>query len=295
MINAISIDLEDWFCVSNVRHLLSRDKWDECQLRVEGNTEKLLKIFQLRGVKATFFVLGWIVERMPGLIRSIEGEGHEIATHGYWHRMLTEMSPEEFSSDIARALDVTRGVVKGEVTGYRAPSFTIVRKTLWALEILKANGIRYDSSIYPISTHPDYGMAESPLGIYTHDNGIVEFPMSCAEFPGFRVPCSGGGYFRIFPYRLFRALFRRCMAQGRPVVFYLHPWEVDPGQPRVDMSMPRRFRQYVNLGKTIKRLDMLLGEFSFVPLGEILAPYVERDKEGSVNKSEDRGESLHVN
>lgn len=267
MINAISIDLEDWFCAYNLR-IPSQD-WDKQELRVVDNTHRILDLFAKHNVTATFFVLGWFAEHVPTLIREIERRGHEIATHGYSHTVLTAMTPAEFETDLQRALNCTRACVNQPILGFRAPSFTITSKTLWAFDILAKHDIVYDSSIFPISGHPDYGIGDAPLTI--HQRGaLTEVPMSVAEIAGKRVPCSGGGYFRLFPYTVTKFLMTQCHRQGRPVIFYLHPWEIDPAQPRRPLSLTKRLRHYINLDKTLARLDRLLADFEFASIKRIL-------------------------
>ncbi len=270
MKNAMSIDVEDWFCVNNLRQVITRDNWDKCELRVVKNTQRILQLLGKHNTEATFFVLGWIAERVPDLIREIERHGHEIATHGYSHSLLTEMTPESFEKDLKKALELTRNSADGEILGFRAPSFTITEKTLWALDILAKNGIRYDSSIYPIGFHPDYGMRHAPLSIYKLNGVLTEVPLSCTEILGRRIPCAGGGYFRIFPYPLTKYLLKRCNSEGRPAIFYLHPWELDPEQPRVSLPWHRKFRHYWNLEKTASRLDKLLTDFEFTSIRKVL-------------------------
>lgn len=263
MLNALSIDLEDWFCAHNAA--VAFEDWGKQELRVVANTHRILDLLDKRRTRATFFVLGWIAERVPELVREIDGRGHEIATHGYSHTLLTEMTPEAFEADLCRALAVTRPLVKQPLRGFRAPSFTVTAKTLWALDILARQDIVYDSSVFPLSYHPDYGIANATLSI--HRLGpILEVPMSVVPLFGKNIPCSGGGYFRVFPYAMTRFLLRQCNAQERPVIFYLHPWEIDPGQPRVPMSFVKRVRHYSNLAKTLARLERLLGEFEFGPI-----------------------------
>ncbi|MBI5303419.1 MAG: DUF3473 domain-containing protein [Chloroflexi bacterium] len=267
MKNAISIDLEDWFCAYNLN--IKIEDWDKQELRVVANTRRVLDVLAKHNTRATFFVLGWVAARVPDLLREIESAEHEIATHGYSHTLLTEMTPDAFEQDLANALRVTRACVSQKIIGYRAPSFTITRKTLWALDILAKLGIAYDSSIFPISGHPDYGIGDAPLVI--HQRGaLTEVPMSVAEIAGKRVPCSGGGYFRVFPYALTTYLMRQVNRAGRPVIFYLHPWEFDPDQPRRNLSRSKAFRHYFNLDQTARRLDRLLSEFEFAPIKEIL-------------------------
>jgi polysaccharide deacetylase family protein (PEP-CTERM system associated) len=269
--NVFSVDLEDWFCVHNLRGVIRREEWDQCESRVERNTLTLLHVLGRRQVKGTFFVLGWVAERFPDLVREIESRGHEIATHGYSHRLLTSLTPEEFRADLGRSLEVLARCSRRPIRGFRAPSFSVTRKTWWAVEILRANGIRYDSSVFPVGFHPDYGIPDSPLSAHRLPEGLLELPMSCVEMFGRKVPCSGGGYFRLFPYPVTRALMRRCNQQGRPVIFYLHPWEVDPDQPRVALPALKRFRHYNNLDRTTERLERLLEDFSFTSVSDLFA------------------------
>jgi len=180
------------------------------------------------------------------------------------------MTREGFEEDLKKALRVTRPLVRQDIMGFRAPSFSITRDTLWAVDVLVRNGIRYDSSVFPIGFHPDYGMPDAPLSIHYLGDSLIEVPLSCAEFLGRRVPCSGGGYFRLLPYAATRFLLRRCNGQGRPVIFYLHPWELDPGQPRVRLAWLKRFRHYHNLDKGLGRLERLLTDFEFGPIKELL-------------------------
>jgi polysaccharide deacetylase family protein (PEP-CTERM system associated) len=268
MKNAMTIDLEDWFCAYNLR--IKTQDWDKQELRVVENTTRILDLFQKHATRATFFVLGWIAERVPDLVHEIEQRGHEIATHGYSHTVLTEMTPDAFEADLTHALDVTRECVHQEIIGFRAPSFTITAKTRWAIDILARHSIRYDSSVFPIGFHPDYGIADAPLSIHPL-GALTEVPMSVAEVFGRKIPCSGGGYFRVIPYRATRFLMQQCNRQGRPVIFYLHPWETDPGQPRVKLSWSKSFRHYINLDKTMQRLDQLLCDLQFAPIKDILS------------------------
>jgi polysaccharide deacetylase family protein (PEP-CTERM system associated) len=266
----MSVDLEDWFCVYNLSQLIPYADWDRCESRVERNTMWLLELFSQFGVTATFFVLGWVAERFPDLIQEIDRRGHEIASHGYSHRLLTMMRPDEFRADLEQALETLAGTTSQRVRGFRAPSFSLTRKTLWAVEILREHRLQYDSSVFPVRYHPEYGIPDAELGPHTLD-GLIELPMSVAEVMGKRVPCCGGGYFRLYPYPLTRWLMRRCNAQGRPVIFYLHPWEIDPDQPSVaGLSWSKRFRHYNNLGETRQRLKRLLNDFSFTSARELL-------------------------
>lgn len=267
MLNALSIDLEDWFCAYNLG--IDTPEWGKCELRVVGNTRRILDLLQRHDTRATFFVLGWVARRVPELIGEIEKQGHEIATHGYSHTPLTKMTPETFETDLREALEVTRACVTQPILGFRAPSFTLTTQTLWAFDVLIRHGVKYDSSIFPIRHHPDYGIPDARLTIHER-GGLTEVPMSVAEILGQRLPCSGGGYFRLAPYVVTKFLMKTCNRQGRPVIFYLHPWETDADQPRVKMSLLKTFRHYVNLDKTMTRMERLLKDFQFIPIREML-------------------------
>jgi polysaccharide deacetylase family protein (PEP-CTERM system associated) len=272
MNNVMSIDVEDWFCVYNLSGVIPYSDWENCESRVERNTLRLLDLFRKYRVEATFFVLGWIADRFPDLVKEIERRGHEIASHGYSHRLLTFMKPEEFRADLGRSLEVLAKVTSQEVRGFRAPSFSLTPKTLWAVDVLRESGIRYDSSVFPVGLHPDYGMPGADLRPYGLADGLMELPMGVTEVFGRRIPCAGGGYFRLYPYALTRRLMRMCNAQGRPVIFYLHPWEVDPEHPHVEgMSWSTRFRHYNNLERTEQRLERLLGDFEFTSARKLIA------------------------
>lgn len=267
--NIFSVDLEDWFCVQNLNGIIPGDLWEKCESRVERNTLVLLDLLTKHKVEATFFVLGWVADRYPDLIREVEARGHEIASHGYSHRLITSLTPDEFRADLEKSINVLARCSSQKVRGFRAPSFSVTRKTWWSLEIMRDAGITYDSSIFPVGFHPDYGIPDFPLSPQPLAEGPLELPMSCAEILGRKVPCSGGGYFRLFPYPVTRALMRKCNEQGRPVNFYIHPWEVDPGQPRVEMPASKKFRHYNNLDKTLSRLDRLLTDFPFTSIRKL--------------------------
>lgn len=271
IINAISIDLEDWFCVRNLSCVISKDNWNNMELRVVNNTNRLLNLLGKNNVKATFFVLGWIAEKVPDLITKIEESGHEIASHGYSHSELTKITPDYFDRDVRKALEVTQCCVKQKIIGFRAPSFTITKKTLWAYDILSKYGIEYDSSVFPVGFHPDYGISDAPLTLYKVNNKLIEVPLSVVELFGKRIPCSGGGYFRLYPYSLTKFLMKKCNKEGRPVIFYIHPWEIDNEQPRVKLNLQKKIRHYNHLNKTYGRLEKLLIDFKFVPIKELIS------------------------
>jgi len=268
--NALSIDLEDWFCVYNLSGVIKREDWNKCEFRVEESTERLLLLLKRHNIQATFFVLGWVAEKAPELIRRIRDEGHEIACHTYAHLLLTQVNPVEFEDDLVKALEVLRRNGIENVLGFRAPSFTLVKETKWVLDILEKYGFRYDSSVVPIGFHPEYGLPDAPLAPYKITEKLYEFPLSCVEIGGKRIPICGGAYFRFFPYWFIRWGIKKCHEEGRPVVFYFHPWEIDPGQPRVKLRVDKYFRHYYNLRKNEKKLMKLLQDFEFTSIKELL-------------------------
>ena len=253
-----------------------RDQWDHWESRVEANTHRILRLLDQHGVKATFFLLGWIGERYPQLVRDIHACGHEIGSHGYWHRLIYQQTPAEFRADLRRSREVLEDTIGQRVTAHRAASFSITEQSLWALEILVEEGFLIDSSIFPIR-HDRYGIpgAETRLHCLTTPAGpLWEFPPSVARFAGLNVPVSGGGYFRLYPLRLTLRLLRRINRRERqPFIFYVHSWEVDPGQPRMhSASRTSRFRHYVNLGRNERKLDRLLRRFRFGRLCDVVPP-----------------------
>jgi len=265
--NALTVDVEDYFHVAALAPNVHRDSWTSRESRVVGNTQKLLAIFEQFDVRGTFFVLGWVAERYPQLVRDIAARGHEIACHGFSHRLVYEQITEEFYEETLRAKTLLEDITGSAVIGYRAASYSIVRKSLWALDILVELGFVYDSSIFPVH-HDRYGIPNSeriPYRISTpNGKSIVEWPLATAEIFGCRLPVAGGGYFRLFPYWFSRwGLASINRRDRRPFVFYLHPWEIDPSQPRVSASWLSRFRHYTNLEKCEERLRLLLGEFEF--------------------------------
>jgi polysaccharide deacetylase family protein (PEP-CTERM system associated) len=265
--NALTVDVEDYFHVAALAPSIHRDSWTSRESRVVGNTHKLLAIFEQFDVRGTFFVLGWVAEQYPQLVRDIAARGHEIACHGFSHRLVYEQSPEEFREETIRAKNLLEDTTGSAVLGYRAASYSIVRESLWALDILVELGFVYDSSIFPVH-HDRYGIpdAERIPHRLTTPNGksIVEWPLATARILGIRLPVAGGGYFRLLPYWLSRwGLVSINRRELRPFAFYLHPWEIDPAQPRVSASWLSRFRHYTNLGKCEERLRRLLAEFRF--------------------------------
>jgi polysaccharide deacetylase family protein (PEP-CTERM system associated) len=273
-LNAFTVDVEDYFHVAALSSAIARDSWATRELRVEANTDRLLGILEERRTRATFFVLGWVAERTPSLVRRIAAAGHEVACHGYSHKLVYTQTPAEFREETVRAKGYLEDTLGHSVLGYRAASFSVTRQSLWALDVLIDLGFRYDSSIFPIH-HDLYGIpgATPEPHRVTAPSGrtLAEFPMSAASFFGLRVPVSGGGYFRILPYWLTRAGLKQINEhRKRPFAFYLHPWELDPGQPRIKVGAFSRFRHYTNLSRCEARLRRVLGDFAFTSMQEAL-------------------------
>ena len=264
--NAMSVDVEDWFQVSAFEGHIDRSQWSKLEWRVEANMERILALFDQHQVKATFFVLGMIAERFPQLVERIVSAGHELASHCWSHIRVTQQQPAEFLDDVTRTRELLEQLGGVAVQGYRAASYSIGRDNLWALDVLAEAGYRYSSSIYPIH-HDLYGMPEAPRFAFRPrgDDGILEVPVTTVAFGGQKFPCGGGGYFRLFPYALSRWFIRRVNAgDGESAVFYFHPWEVDPGQPRqTHVGLKTRVRHYLNLTRTEARLNRLLGDFNW--------------------------------
>ncbi len=273
MLNALTIDVEDYFHVSGFESCVSRSQWDDFPLRVADNTHRLLDLLAAADVRATFFVLGWVAERRPDLVKDIAAAGHEIGSHGYWHRLIYNQTPEEFRTDVRQARDVLQEILGAAVTAYRAPSFSIIRDSLWALDVLLEEGFLLDSSIYP-TRHDRYGIPGTPLGphrIERRAGALWEFPPPVHRCIGRPFAVGGGGWFRLYPYILTRRWLRAINHAGRPFAAYFHPWEIDPDQPRLSPGRMAAFRHYVNLYRTEARLVRLLQDFRFATLSETLA------------------------
>ena len=271
--NAMSVDVEDWFQVQAFASCIPRDEWDYLPCRVERNTEAVLAQFEAAGARGTFFTLGWVAERHPALIRRIVAAGHELASHGHGHERVDAIGPVAFRADIRRAKQILEDCGGVAVHGYRAPTFSIGASTPWAHVILAEEGHSYSSSVYPVR-HDLYGAPEAPRGPHhPHPDGVLELPMTTARLRGRNFPCSGGGWFRLMPYRLFRAGLRRVNAlEGRSGIFYFHPWEIDAEQPRVaQASAMSRFRHYTGVRGMPGRLDRLLRDFTWAPMAEVFA------------------------
>jgi polysaccharide deacetylase family protein (PEP-CTERM system associated) len=296
MINSLTIDIEDYFQVSAFERCVSRDCWDRYSLRVEDNTKRILDILDEYQIHGTFFILGWIAEKCPSLVKNISIKGHEIASHGFGHQRIYNQTRTEFRDDIRKSKAILEEITGGKIYGYRAPSYSISMDTLWAYDELLEAGYLYDSSVFPIQ-HDLYGIPNWPRFPFTieksldgtwmpkealsthlnanifsrHSDKIVEFPITTFSMGGKNIPIAGGGYFRLFPYPFTRWGLRRInRGEGCPFVFYLHPWELDPNQPRINGASPKsRFRHYLNLQKTESRLKRLLNDFSFASINEV--------------------------
>lgn len=284
--NAMTVDVEDYFHVSALAEVIRRDDWDRMEYRAEQSTNRLLELFARHGVRATFFVLGWVARRSPELIKRIHAAGHEVACHGLTHELVYRQTPEVFRQETSESKALLEDLIGAPVLGYRAASYSITARSLWAIDILCELGFSYDSSIFPI-THDRYGIpgASTRPGLMHGESGasIVEFPLSTAELFGRRVPVAGGGYFRLLPYWFTRWGLRSInQSQDQPFIFYLHPWEIDAEQPRFNASWLSRFRHYTNLHVCEARLTRLIGEFKFTTVKDVLRSHLEASQVGGV-------------
>ncbi len=273
--HAMTVDVEDYYHVAAFAKVIKPGDWDNWPARVEQNTERLLQLFADHNIKITFFILGWVAEKYPQLVKSIHQQGHEIASHGFSHQLIYTQTPEVFRAETAKSKQILEDLTQTPITGYRAASYSITRKSLWALDILAELGFTWDSSIFP-TRHDNYGIPgspEEPYRIITSSGAsLVEFPLTTAKVLGQSIPAAGGGYFRQYPYALSKWLFERAsLNQSKPQIFYLHPWEIDPDQPRVpNASWFSNFRHYTNLKRCLPRLEKMLGDFHFGTMSESL-------------------------
>jgi polysaccharide deacetylase family protein (PEP-CTERM system associated) len=276
--NAMTVDVEDYFVVTNFEKVIRREQWSSFKPTVEVGTRRVLELFARADVRATFFVLGWIAERWPQVVRAIDAAGHEVASHGYWHRRVFEHPPEEFRQDVRRAKNVLEDLIGRPVVGHRAPTFSIDHHSLWALDILLEEGYEYDSSLYPGRIYRP-GFAEGfrqPHNIDRGDFGLIrEIPMTSLRVAGTRIPFAGGGFFRLYPYPFIRWGMRRInRVEGVPVIVYFHPWEFAPEQPRVRQApLAKRFKHYVNLRSFPGKIERMLGDFRFKTCAELIGDY----------------------
>lgn len=272
--NAMSVDVEDYFHVAALSAAIDRSQWHEMEYRAEANVERLLELFAAKRIRATFFILGWVAKRSPHLAKLIHDAGHEVASHGMSHQLIYSQTQAEFTHETRDAKALLEDQIGAAVLGYRAATYSITGRSLWALDVLAEAGFQYDSSIFPIR-HDLYGIPDAPQTPYLlrtpAGSSLVEFPMSTVEMWGLKIPVSGGGYFRLLPYWLTLAGLRKLNhRQRRPFVFYLHPWEIDPQQPRVQVGWRSRIRHYTNLEHTEARLSALIDEFKFASLHDVL-------------------------
>jgi polysaccharide deacetylase family protein (PEP-CTERM system associated) len=288
--NAMTVDVEDYFQVQAFANCIPRASWDTFPRRVEANTDRFLEQFDRAGVRATFFTLGWVAERHPALVRRIVNAGHELASHGYDHTRADAQDPDTFAADIRRAKSILEDIGGCAVIGYRAATFSIGARNAWAFGVLAAEGYRYSSSIYPVR-HDLYGMPDAPRAPFRPGDGTLwELPMTTVRLLGRNLPCSGGGYFRLLPYRLFRLGIGRANRRDRqPGIFYTHPWEIDATQPRVkDCGGTSRFRHYVNLHRTAPRLERLLRDFAWDRMDRVFATLLAAPPDAAAG-----GETVH--
>ncbi|MEL6738220.1 MAG: XrtA system polysaccharide deacetylase [Pseudomonadota bacterium] len=292
VVNGLSVDVEDWFQVGAFEDVISRSDWDAIPTRVEANVDRIIDLFAAGGVSATFFTLGWIAERHPALMRRIVDAGHEIASHGYDHARVFTFDQQAFGEDIRKARAILEDTTGQRVTGYRAPSFSIDQRTPWAFEELAAQGYTYSSSVAPVA-HDHYGWPEAPRFAFRPLEGssLLELPVTTAMLAGRRVAAGGGGFFRVLPYAFSRWAIRQVNhREARPAVFYFHPWEVDPDQPRLaNASMRSKLRHYTGLDKMAGKLTALVGEFAWGRMDAVAAREALRVGEGGAETEELRG------
>ncbi|MBX3590888.1 MAG: DUF3473 domain-containing protein [Burkholderiaceae bacterium] len=271
----MSIDVEDYFQVAAFAPYIERHRWDGMECRVERNVALILDLLDRHATKATFFTLGWIAERYPALVKEIVARGHELASHGYGHLRASDQTPDSFREDLAVAKALLEDIGGVAVTGYRAPSFSIGEGNLWAHDVIAETGHRYSSSVYPIA-HDHYGMPAAPRFAWRTDSGVVEIPPSSLRVLGRNLPASGGGYFRLLPYPVSRWSIQRINRQdGQSCIFYFHPWEVDPHQPRIAQAGAKsKFRHYLNLDRMASRLDRLLADFRWDRVDRVFAEHL---------------------
>jgi len=278
MKNILTIDVEDYFQVENFKKVIKFSDWGKYEDRVVGNTGKMLEILDNAGVKATFFVLGWTAEKFPGIVSDISEAGHEVASHGYAHAPIYTLSPAEFRADIVKAKKILEGITGRPVLGYRAPTFSLTDKCLWAVEVLAEEGFEYDSSVLPVR-HKTRGLPDAgryPYRIVENGRSLFEVPISTTTFLGRNMAFSGGGYFRLFPYTYVKNRIKKINTDRHPAVVYMHPWEIDPDQPRIKADIAGRFKHYVNISKTEKKMKRLLDDFEF---GSIESVYCSEERD----------------
>lgn len=264
--NVLTIDVEDWY-----HGLVPESQWRSCEDRIVDSTRRILDLVDEAGARSTFFVLGDVADRHPDLVHEIAQRGHEVGTHGYHHEFVYRQTRDDFEADVTRSIASLGAIIPDPVVAYRAPYFSIVRESRWALDVLAGLGLRFDSSVFPVHNHR-YGIPDARREPHRQENGIVEVPPSTLRIGAVNLPVGGGVYFRMLPFAFLRRAYREVNREGLPVVFYLHPWEVDPGQPRVRLSPGLRWRHYYGLEHTAARLEEVLRMFPFGPVCEMTVP-----------------------
>lgn len=282
-----TVDVEDYFQVSSFASVISTDDWDHYECRVEANTRRVLEIAARESTTGTFFVLGWVAERYPSLVKEIQDAGHEIGCHSQWHQLVYELGPDRFRFDLRESRDILQQITGQSVTLYRSPSFSITKDSLWALDILVEEGFTIDSSIYPVR-HDRYGIPDSPTSPYrikTEAGAIVQVPGMVCNIRNTNVPVGGGGYLRLLPWFVTERMLRRVRKQDRPLNVYIHPWEFDPQQPRIPSSMKSKFRHYQNLKTTASKITRMLQTFDLTTMSNVVQQYlpVQREAEAAAN------------
>jgi len=272
-LNALTVDVEDWFQVANLQSIVKYDEWDTYESRINYTIVRILKLLAKNETQATFFVLGWIAERNPSLVRWIAENGHEIATHGYSHQSIYEQSRADFKNDIGKSIDILVNITGKPILGYRAPNYSIAPDTMWALEVLAEIGLKYDSSIFPIK-HNRGGFLNAPRFPFIIDlqqsGKLVEFPLSTIRIMGNNFPIAGGAYLRLYPYWFIKSALQKLNNTGKPVIIYFHPWEIDTHQPRLKLNFLSKLKHYGNLAATEQKLKALLCDFPFAPISKVL-------------------------
>lgn len=271
-----TVDVEDYFQVSSFSSVISTDDWDHYECRVEANTRRVLEIAAKESTTGTFFILGWVAERYPDLVKEIQNAGHEIGCHSHWHQLVYELGPDRFRFDLRESRDILQQITGNPVTMYRSPSFSITKESLWALDILVEEGFTIDSSIYPVR-HDRYGIPDSPTSPYkiqTQAGPIVQVPGMVCSVGKTNIPVGGGGYLRLLPWFVTERMLRRVRQQNRPLNVYIHPWEFDPEQPRIQASMKSKFRHYQNLKTTAPKITQMLQTFDLTTMSRVVNEYL---------------------
>mgnify|MGYP006293476681 CR=1 FL=1 len=272
-LNALTIDVEDWFQVANLQDIVNFNDWDKFESRISLTLTQILNLLQDKKAQATFFVLGWIAERFPDLIKQIGNNGHEIATHGYSHKCIYDMTEKDFKEDLKKSIEVLGSITGKDILGYRAPNYSIIPNTTWAFKILAECGIQYDSSIFPIK-HNRGGFMTAPRFPFIidleHNGKLIEFPLSTLRLFGNNFPVAGGAYLRLYPYWFIRSALKRLNSSGKPIIIYFHPWEIDFLQPRLKTNFSSKLKHYGNLALTEQKLTRLLSDFKFASVSDVI-------------------------